>query len=383
MKKLLTSFVACLTMGALAVSAAEPQATGRAAVPVSNLSTGWHAGIDFGAATPLNNGAFFGQMRPTVGFNAGKQISTVFDLGVEGWWGINTSSWRGMQHSCTAFDNSYIGAVGSFDLLNLFGGFRCSRPVGLAVNLGGGWGHDYLHRAHDHNYFAAKVGAALSFRLTPALALRLQPSIIWNISDARTVRSSATFDSRRAIFHIQAGISYNFGKAFNMVVPFDQAQIDGLNGQINDLRAQAADAATRATAAEAEAARLRAELEACLAKPVVREEVVNNRLNTVLDVFFLLGSSTVSRDQMPNVERIADYLKSHPEARVDIKGYASRDGNPEVNARLAEARALSVKNLLEKRFKIASSRITATGAGIGDLFEEESWNRVSVCTLED
>ena len=86
---------------------------------------------------------------------------------------------------------------------------------------------------------------------------------------------------------------------------------------------------------------------------------------------------------MPNVERIAAYLKNHPEATVVIKGYASRDGNRAFNERLAALRAESVKTMLIKRYHIDPSRIEASGAGIGDLFEEDSWNRVSVCTLHN
>ena len=36
-----------------------------------------------------------------------------------------------------------------------------------------------------------------------------------------------------------------------------------------------------------------------------------------------------------------------------------------------------------KRFKIAADRIQAEGQGIGEMFSEQSWNRVSICTLED
>lgn len=79
---------------------------------------------------------------------------------------------------------------------------------------------------------------------------------------------------------------------------------------------------------------------------------------------------------------IADYMKNHPQSKVVIKGYASKDGNLDFNIKLAERRAESVKTALVKRYKIAASRITAEGEGIGNMFEEESWNRVSICTLE-
>lgn len=348
-------------------------------------SGGWSAGVDFGIAAPLHNGAFFPQLRPTFGLNGMKRISPILSLGAEAWWGVNTSGWKGMAHSSTAFDNSYVGAAGNIDLTNLFQSPRCTpRSFSAALSGGAGWGHIYRHHLDDHNYLAVKVGLLFTVRLNKALDLRIQPAVLWNLSDSRTSNSSATFNARRALFHLQAGLSYRFGTLADCVLPYDQTQIDGLNGQVNDLRQRIKYANAEATVAKTRAERLRAELDACRAKPaVVREVAVNNRLNTVLDVFFHLGSATISNDQMPNVERIAAYLNSHPGSHVVIKGYASRDGNAKFNSQLAERRAQAVKTVLEKRYGIAASRISAHGAGIGELFEVDSWNRVSVCTLEN
>ena len=85
---------------------------------------------------------------------------------------------------------------------------------------------------------------------------------------------------------------------------------------------------------------------------------------------------------MPNVEMIASYLKNHPGSKVLVKGYASSDGNLEFNEKLAAARAEAVKTSLVKRYGIAADRIEAKGEGIGKMFEEQSWNRVSICTIE-
>ena len=53
-------------------------------------------------------------------------------------------------------------------------------------------------------------------------------------------------------------------------------------------------------------------------------------------------------DQIPNVERIATYMKNNPKSTVSIKGYASPEGKAEVNARVAKQRAEAVKNMLIK-----------------------------------
>ena len=80
---------------------------------------------------------------------------------------------------------------------------------------------------------------------------------------------------------------------------------------------------------------------------------------------------------------IASYLKSHKKSKVVVKGYASQDGPLDLNTKLAKDRAESVKNALINKYKIAADRIIAEGEGIGHMFTEDSWNRVSICTIED
>lgn len=40
-------------------------------------------------------------------------------------------------------------------------------------------------------------------------------------------------------------------------------------------------------------------------------------------------------------------------------------------------------NLLVKKYRISADRITAKGQGIGNMFSEADWNRVSICTIEE
>ena len=80
---------------------------------------------------------------------------------------------------------------------------------------------------------------------------------------------------------------------------------------------------------------------------------------------------------------VADQLKENKDATVTVKGYASKDGSLAFNKKLAQRRAEAVKKALVKRYGISADRIQAEGMGIGDLFEENSWNRVSVCTVNE
>lgn len=352
---------------------------------------GWSAGITGGVLTPLKGHSFFSNMRPSVGLILDKKISPAFSLGAEGIFGINTSRWNTriarIHHSSTVFDNSYVGLYGAVDFMGLSSSLR-HRVFSMGVQAGAGWGHEYYTRTEgkDHNYFATKAGLFFNFNVSRNFTISIEPSVIFDMSDVTVAQTSAAYDADYAAFQIQAGFKYHFGKSFEAVQLYDAAEIAALNNQINALRAEVA-AAVAATAVEAERANvLDAQLQECLNKQpeveVIKEVTVNNRLNTVLDVFFNIGSSTITPAQMPNVERIADYLKTHPNYRVVIKGYASKDGNLDFNLKLAQKRAEAVRTALINKYGIKSSRISAEGAGIGEMFEVESWNRVSVCTLE-
>lgn len=347
----------------------------------------WYIGLDGGVVTPMKGQAFFGSMRGAAGLHLGKQITPVFGVGAEALFGVNTSSWKGRMHSSTAFDNSYVGIYGTADLFNLFGGYPChKRPFTIEAVLGAGWGHYYINNGEDmasrrdQNYFATRAGLNFNFNVTENVTIAIKPSVVWNMG-GEFAQSNVGYNINKATFQLLAGVTYNFG-GFECVRPYDQAQVDALNGDINSLRSQLAASDANAAAWQQRADALATELDSCRNRQpqVVRE--VDNKYNSVRFVFFRIGSHAITADQTPNVTMIADYMKSHPQSKVVIKGYASRDGNYDFNVRLAQARAEAVKNTLMRRYNIPESRIEASGEGIGNMFDEESWNRVSICTLE-
>lgn len=126
---------------------------------------------------------------------------------------------------------------------------------------------------------------------------------------------------------------------------------------------------------------LQQELADCRNRPAKVETVVETSRIPESIITFRQGRSTVDASQLPNVERVAVYLKKHADANVIIKGYASPEGNLEFNKKLAQARAEAVKTILMKKYKINASRITAEGQGIGDMFTDPDWNRVSICSI--
>lgn len=342
-----------------------------------------YVGLQGGVTTPLHGNSFFRGMRGMAGLELGKQITPVFGVGVEGLFGVNTSSWKHRTYSSTAFDNSYVGAYGTVDLFNLFGGYPCRvRPFSIAAQAGMGWGHYYQSgNVSDVNWIGAKFGLNFNINATQNFTVSVKPSVLFNLN-GNTGSGSSGFNANRASLQLLAGVMYRFGDGFRCVRPYDQGEIDALNGQINSLRAQAQASAAQAAQWQARADALSTELDSCRNRAPRVIHDVSNQYNSVRFVFFRIGSHAITADQMPNVTMIADYMNNHPNSKVVIKGYASRDGNYDFNIRLAQARAEAVKNALVQRYRIPASRITAQGEGIGNMFEEDSWNRVSICTLE-
>ena len=187
------------------------------------------------------------------------------------------------------------------------------------------------------------------------------------------------------------GIELNFGKTYAAAAP--AVNVNALNSQINDLRAQLADAQGAAADANSRLAQLQGDLDAAnralancrndlnAAKNAAPKVVDNSKQYMNILVHFPKSGTAVTADQRANVERVANYLKSHPEATCTIKGYASPEGKEEVNVKLANGRAASVKDMLVKKYGIAANRINAAGQGISNMFDELSWNRVSICEI--
>lgn len=333
----------------------------------------WQLGIDAGTTTPITGHGVLKHTRFIGGLHLQKQMSPLFGAGVEGTWDVNTTA------SKNVFDRQYVGAYGLFNLTNAFCGFSCE-PRCFSVDLlaGAGWIHYYNAHAADRNDLGLKAGLNFNFGVTENFSISLKPAVLFNV----TSKNRVSFARRTTDVQVMVGFNYNINPGFKCVsCPDESGKIAELNDRVNALRGDLDASAVALAASQADNAALAAALTQCQNQP---KEVVNtNTLNSVRYVFFKIGSHVITADQMPNVEMIAAYLKNHPKSKVEIKGYASPDGNLEFNERLAQQRAESVKNALVKKYKISPDRISAKGEGIGHMFTEESWNRVSICTLEE
>ena len=385
--------VILLTAIALSTVAASAQTTVAGSKFTDNWSFTLKGGAVMSSKSVADNG-FWDNARGIVGAELRKQITPVFGLGVEGEWTINTSSWAGYR-SGNWFDHQYVGVFGAVNLMNAFAGYTgAPRLFELEVVGGTGWLHAYYPHTSgkDGNSWATKVGMNFNFNLgeSKAWTLAFKPAYLWNMNGnprPNILGYEARYDSNFGYLELEAGITYHFGNSngthhFTVVRPYDQSEIDALNAQINALRGELEASGANNAALLAQIADLQAQLDACNRRPPVVEKVVKD-LNNIRYVFFNCGSAYVQPNQQPNIAMVADQLKENTNATVTVKGYASKDGSAAFNRKLAERRAEAVKKELVKRYGIASDRVKAEGMGIGDLFQENSWNRVSVCTVNE
>lgn len=389
MKK--TVLLAVILIGSVVGSQAQTTVAG------SKFTDNWSFTLKGGAALPskgVEEHGFWDDARGLIGVELRKQITPVLGLGVEGEWSVNSSSWFSVKSS-NAFDHQYVGVFGAINFMNAFAGYAgLPRLFELELVAGTGWLHAYYpHRVSDDgNSWGTKVGLNFNFNLgkEKAWTLAIKPAYLWNMNgspERNVLGYAAGYNKNYGVLELEAGITYHFGNSngsrhFVIVNRFEQSEIDALNAQINELRAALDASGTDNATLKMQIADMQAQLDACRRRPPVVEKVVKD-LNNIRYVFFNCGSSSILANQQPNIAMVADQLKKNSRATVTVKGYASKDGSLAFNKKLAERRAEAVKKELVKRYGVDSDRVSAEGMGIGDLFEENSWNRVSVVTINE
>lgn len=370
--------VSAFVLGAFAANAQSDQT----ALQGAKFSDNWSVEINAGAVTPLTHSPFFKSARPAFGVGIGKQLTPAFGLGIQGRGYVNTTQ------SKTAFDVSDVSLLGKVNLMNLFGSYLGTpRPFEIEALAGMGWLHYYMNGPGDVNSWSTRFGMNFNFNLGEAKAwtVGLKPAIVY---DMQGDGERSRFNVNNASFELTAGITYHFMNSngtrhFTTVRPYDPVEIADLNYAINELRSQVGNKESQLMGATQQVTELERELNACRNKPVPVETVVETSRIPESIITFRQGKSVVDASQLPNVERVASYMKKHADAKVVIKGYASPEGNLEFNVKLASARAEAVKYILVNKYKISPTRIKAEGQGIGDMFSDPDWNRVSICTIID
>lgn len=360
--------------------------TDQKALQGTKLKDNWSIELKTGMVTPLTHSSFFKDARFTFGLGVTKQLTPIFGMEFQGMGYVNTTQ------SKTAIDVSDVSLLNKFNLMNLFGGYTGTpRLFEMEAVAGIGWMHYYMNGPGDDNSWSTRFGLNFNFNFgeSKAWTLGIKPAIVYDMEGDFNAAKSR-FNANNAAFELTAGVAYHFkgsnGKHhFTKVRVYDQAEINQLNANINNLRSQVDNRNSQINSAAQRIQVLQSELDNCRNQAAKVQTVVEVETSRVPEsiITFRQGRSTVDASQLPNVERVANYMKKHADVTVVIKGYASPDGNLEFNKKLAQARAEAVKSILVKKYKINTSRITAEGQGIGDMFTDPDWNRVSICTIEE
>lgn len=356
MKKI---FVIALTAVLTAMSANAQSCgkeEGKACCGGCKYNPSWFVNFQGGIQLP-NTPGMSHLISPVFGLNVGRNISPLFStrLGIEG---CNSK----VYNAYTGEKQSFKYATGSFDamvnLLNLIS------PKRRALNLYGiaGVGLNWSGMATTNSSKFSpniRVGAQLDWRVAKNLAFNLEYRAD-NTNDQFNGRLEP--GSHDWYTSLLLGVSLVLPDAKPQVVVKDNsAELKALNDRINALQAENAALKNR--------------------KPEVKEVVktVVDKQTVLPNVFFQCAKSDISTQQAANVKAIADFLKANPNSNVTIKGYASPEGNPEVNQKLSEARAKAVADMLINKLGISADRIkTEAGGATSDIYPVNELNRVAV-----
>lgn len=382
MKKITTLFAA-------AVMAASASAQ---TVTESKTFDNMYFGINTGVSTATKGHHWLQDFRPNLGVRLGRNFTPVFGLAAESniYFKEVGRKQGGLHKTGTAVNGINTSLLGTVNLTNWVGGYK-GEPHCFEVSAvyGLGWSHVFSNAADyndNMNMFTSKAGLDFAFNLGKAKAWQLyvEPSMNWALNG--NGYEGVKYDINRAMFQVNVGLVYKFKNSngthnFTLASGRDQAEVDALNAQINSLREQNATLTSKdeqnqknLSAKDAEINNLKKALDECNKRPA-KTATATNLQPTVI---FRQGKSVVDPAQVASIELIANYMKNHKDANVEIKGYASPEGSKELNQRLSEKRAEAVKDILVKKYKISANRLKTTGMGATDkLFEQVEFNRVA------
>ncbi|MCR4583059.1 MAG: OmpA family protein [Prevotella sp.] len=377
-------FVLSIAVAAFTASTAMAQI----AIEESQSYDNWYLGINAGVASKTTHNSLLKNLNPELTLRLGRYWTPAAGWAVEGNFYFQDKQFNSSKNIVKAMN---LNLLGTLNLSNWFGGYTgAPRPFEVVFVGGLGWLRAFDSHTLHKNALTSKFAFDFTLNLgaKKAWQLYLEPSINYNLTEENSVK----FNLNYSALQLAVGVNYKFGnsnnthyfKAYDIGALTDE--VERLNAEVNELRATA-DAKDRRIAQDIrDIADLKDSLEA--AKKVKPTTVINKVVNKVVNnnvlqptVIFGQGKSAVDAAQMASVAMIAKYMKNHPESKILIKGYASPEGNPELNQRLSENRALSVRNVLVNRYGIAASRLSIQGMGATDeLFDEIDFNRVATFT---
>lgn len=357
MKKLFLLFaVAMMTVSASA----------QVTVEGSKFTDNWSIGIQGGVATKTNNNRWLHNLNANAGLRIGKEITPVFGLVAEGnvYFGDRAMDLGTINYTFAKSLN--VNLLGKVNLSNLFGGYKGEpRLFEVSALFGYGWLHGfggYEHfgggfvtytellqyavnqawgnvRAVDNvempalNKLTSKAAIDFTFNLgaKKEWQIFIQPSI--NFFDLNDFK----YNINKSFVQLNAGVVYKFKNSngthnFKIAQLRDQAEIDALNAQINELRNRKPEVIT---------------------KEVIKEVQVGKevRVEDLVFVTFAQGKYNLTNEAKAALDKVKEG------AHVQVVGTCSPEGSKELNDRLSQNRANAVADYLKGRGVIVDEAI--------------------------
>ena len=331
-----------------------------------------YVGINGGVATKTTGHKWLSDLDPNAGLRIGRYFTPVFGLAVEGNAYFSNKPWHSTGTAVRATNVSLLGTV---NLSNLFGGYKGEpRAFEVSALYGLGWAHVFTNNkttkeltSGQRNRMTSKAALdfAYNFGSQKQWQVYVEPSINFAFlgKDRSKVLTAAgivnydvnynykavaqdgqpAYNINNSFVQLNAGVVYKFKNSngthnFTIVVPRDQAEIDALNAQINELRNRKPEVITKEVVKEVPAVK-------------VKEFTVSD----LVFVTFAQGKSALTNDAKSALNNVKEGV------HVQVVGTASPEGSKELNDRLSQARADVVANYLKGRGVIVDE---ATGKGV-------------------
>ena len=96
--------------------------------------------------------------------------------------------------------------------------------------------------------------------------------------------------------------------------------------------------------------------------PEVSVEIIKQLNDYSKTILFDLGKATIRKESYAVLQNIADIMKEYPNAKFEIEGHTDSQGSDELNQRLSNDRAASVRDYLTT-IGMDGSRLTSVGYG--------------------
>ena len=335
-----------------------------------------YVGINGGVATKTTGHKWLSDLDPNAGLRIGRYFTPVFGLAIEGNAYFSNKPWGSTGTAVRATNASLLGTV---NLSNWFGGYKGEpRTFEVSALYGLGWMHIFTSNkafkdatAENRNRMTSKAALDFAFNFGSAKQFQfyVEPSINFAFlgkSHSRNVVATPAgvtypetsygygykataqagqpaYNINNSFVQLNAGLIYKFANSngthnFTIVTPRDQAEIDALNAQINELRNRKPEDITKE-----------------VVKEVPSVKVKELSVSDLVFVTFAQGKSNLTREAKAALNNVKE--GSH----VQVVGTASPEGSKEINDRLSQARADVVANYLKSR---GVNIDEATGKGV-------------------